>query len=120
MFKTPEEKEAARRAREQARQAAEAHAAQAREQAERAEMQRRRREQEHVATLDPYEFRVLDVGSGDRAVTERAAQELQDTLTTLGGSGWRVASTILIETDRGEYGSSVRTRFILERPAPRA
>jgi hypothetical protein len=118
LFKTPEEREAARATREQQRKEEEVRAAAQRAEAERQAQERRRREGEHVATLDIYEYRVFDTGGGDRAVTERGSQQWHAELNELARSGWRVVSTVVLETDRGQTSSTVTVRFILERRAP--
>ena len=119
LFKSPEEREVARAAKEEARREAEERAAIARAEADRIEAERLRIERAHVATLDTFEYLVHDVGSGDIATTERGARDLQASLNDLARSGWRVITTIRLELEVTQTSSAVTTRFILERPAPR-
>jgi hypothetical protein len=119
LFKSPEEREVARVAKEEARREAEERAAIARAEEERVEAERRRLERAHVATLERYQYLVHDVGSGDMATTERGARDLEGSLNDLARSGWRVITTIRLEREVTQTSTYVTTRFILERPAPR-
>lgn len=120
LFKSPEEREVARVAKEEARREADERAAIARAEADRVEAERRRLERAHVSTLERFEYLVHDVGSGDRATSEQGARDLQASLNDLARSGWRVITTIRMEREVSQTSTYVTTRFILERPAPRS